>query len=85
MPRSAAIPVEDHHDFCVVHRGRWSAVGDQERRVAGNRQAIITADKCRRRVVRVSGHPLFGIANLHSAQQLQRLRAASFAAFAYVQ
>ena len=25
--------------------------------------------------MRVSGHPLFGIANLHGAQQLQRLRA----------
>ena len=37
--------------------------------------AIITRWHMPPEKVRVSGHPLFGIANLHGAQQLQRLRA----------
>ena len=75
-----------HHDLLrrdVEAGGRL--VGDQERRIAGNRHRDHHAlAHAAGEFVRISGHPLFGIANLHGAQQLQRLRARfDRGAFAY--
>ncbi len=68
---------EIHHDLLrrdVEAGGRL--VGDQKRRVAGNRHrdhhALAHAP---REFVRIGGHAPFRIADLHSAKQLQRLPA----------
>ena len=66
-----------HHDLLrrdIEAGGRL--VGDQQGRIAGNRHGDHHAlAHAAGEFVRVSGHSLFGVANLHSAQQLQRLRA----------
>ena len=65
-----------HHDFLRRDvEARRRLVGNQQRRIAGDRHGDHHAlAHAAGEFVRIGRHPLFGIANLHGAQQPQRLR-----------